>query len=82
MFVELLAEGSSHTVPAELVHLDAWISDRELPFTTAIDPAGVGMRIVEQLSPRENAFLVELSTMKVLFRTTSPSALYQKLDAL
>jgi hypothetical protein len=69
-------------VQAETVHLDAWVGDREIPFTTAIDPAGVGMRIVEDLAPRETAFIVELSSMKVVLRTTSLSELYGTLDSM
>jgi len=69
-------------VQAEVVHLDAWVGDREIPFTTAIDPAGAGMRIVEDLAPRETAFIIELSSMKVVLRTTSLATLYATLDSM
>jgi hypothetical protein len=80
--VELLAEGSSHTVPAEVVHLDAWVADREIPYTTAIDPTGVGMRIVQELAPRDTLFVVELETMKILLRASNVAAVYAELDGL
>jgi len=82
IFVELLAEGGSHGVPAEPAHLDAWIGDREISFTSAIDPPGVGQRIIEEFAPRENTFLVELSTMKVVERVESPSEVYPLLGDL
>jgi hypothetical protein len=82
IFVELLAEGGTHTVPAEPTHLDAWIGSAGIQFTTTIDPPGVGQRIIAEVSPRENTFLVELSTMKIVQRVKSPSQLYPALDAL
>ncbi|MEZ4225565.1 MAG: hypothetical protein R3B13_31725 [Polyangiaceae bacterium] len=81
-FVELLAEGSSHSVQAEAVHLGPWIQAAETSYTTLIDPPGVGMRIVEQLAPRETTFVVELSTMKVLQRIYGLAGVYPALDAL
>ena len=40
LFVELLGEGGSHSVQAEVVHLGSWVTAGEIPFVTAIDPAG------------------------------------------
>lgn len=82
MFVELLAEGSSHTVPAEPSHLDAWVGAAEMPFTAVIDPPGVGQRIIEQIAPRETTFVVELSSMQILLRTKGTAAAYALLDTL
>ena len=82
IFVELLAEGGTHEVPAEPEHLDAWIADREIEYTSAIDPPGVGQRIIEELAPRENTFLVELSTMTVVARKKTPSQIYPLIEAL
>ncbi len=82
IFVELLAEGGSHSVQAEPSHLDAWIGAQEIPFTTLIDPPGVGMRIVQQIAPRETTFVVELSSMKVVSRAYGTAKAYATLDAL
>jgi len=54
-----------------------------IPFTVLKDPDGAGMRIRDTFAPRENAFVVELATMKILARQTGGlSAIYAKLDAL
>jgi hypothetical protein len=82
VFVELLAEGSSHTVPAEPAHLDSWIGTAEMSFSAVIDPPGVGQRIVEQIGPRETALVVELESMKILLRTTNLASAYATLDGL
>ncbi len=39
-----------------------------LPFTTLRDPDGVGLRTLTTISPREYTFVVELATMKVIYR--------------
>lgn len=82
IFVDLLAAGETSTVPATEVHLGAWIEAFEIPFTTAIDLPGVGPRILKDFSPAENAYLVELDTLTILQRETSPYMLYPALDAL
>ncbi len=67
--VELLAEGSpSHTSPTTTDNLNNWITTFSVPFTTLRDPDGVGLRIVKDFAPRENTFVIELATMKVLYR--------------
>ncbi len=81
IIVESLAEGSSQSVQAETTHLDPWISAGEISFTTLIDPPGVGMRVVQQLGPRETSFIVELSSMKVLSRVYGLAGVYPALDA-
>jgi hypothetical protein len=69
IFVELLAEGSPlHTSPTTKANLDNWITTFSVPFTTLRDPDGVGLRIVKDFAPRENTFVIELATMKVLYR--------------
>ncbi len=82
IFVDLLAEGAMSTVPATEPQLDAWISAFEIPFTTAIDLEGVGLRILKDFSPVENAYLVDLETLTIVQHEQSPSMLYPALDAL
>jgi hypothetical protein len=69
IFIELLAEGSpSHTSPTTQKNLDTWISTYKIPYTTLRDPDGVGQRIIAKFSPREYTFVVELATMKILYK--------------
>ncbi len=82
IFVDLLAEGADPTEPAAQAELDAWIVDREIPFTTAIDAPGAGQRILKDFSPIDHTFLVELGTMKIVTQALAPSTLYPALDAL
>ena len=82
IFVELLAEGGSHTVQADKSHLDLWVSTYKIPFTTLIDVPGVGMRISTTLSPRETQFLVELATMNIIMRNVGFSGLTKIYDKL
>jgi hypothetical protein len=53
-----------------------------MSFTATIDPPGVGQRIIQQIAPRENTFVVELASMKILSRTKSPASAYAFLDGL
>lgn len=82
IFVDLLAEGADPSEPASQVELDAWIVDREIPFTTAVDAPGVGQRIRKDFSPIENTFLVELASMTLVEHALEPSTLYPALDEL
>ncbi len=81
-FVELLAEGGSHSVQAEASHLDSWIGSFSIPFTTVRDPDGGGMQIVRSFSARESSFVVELATLRILHRTRSPRDALAFFDAL
>ena len=82
IFVDLLAQGFPETDPATEVQLDAWIDAEGISFTTAIDPPGVGQGIVNDLSAKENAFLIELQSMKIVGHEDDPAKLYSAIDAL
>jgi len=82
IFVDLLAEGAAVGEPAEQKELDAWILDREIPFTTAIDAPGAGPRILKDFSPIESSFLVELGSMRIVEHALEPTTLYPTLDEL
>ncbi|MCK6533830.1 MAG: hypothetical protein L6Q84_12745 [Polyangiaceae bacterium] len=82
IFVDLLAEGADPTEPATPVELEAWIVDREIPFTTAVDLPGAGQRILKDFSPIESTFLVELGSMTIVEHARAPTTLYPALDAL
>lgn len=82
IFVDLLAEGADPSEPAGQVELDAWIVDREIPFTTAVDAPGAGQRILKDFSPVENTYLVELGTNAIVDHALAPTTLYPALDAL
>ncbi|MGZ3419233.1 MAG: hypothetical protein ACXVEF_34775 [Polyangiales bacterium] len=81
--MSLLDEGSTPDVPATQKQLDLWIKAGGIEFNAWHDPPGVGQRIQTDLAPKETAFLVELSTMKVLAKQTAGlDKLYAKLDTL
>lgn len=46
--------------------LDAWVNRFGLHITALIDPAGVGTRTLNTYGIRESAFIVDLSTMRVV----------------
>ncbi len=76
-------EGITPDVPATQTQLIAWIKAGGIEFNAWHDPPGVGQRILGELAPRETAFLVELSTMKVLAKQSGGlDKLYAKLDTL
>jgi hypothetical protein len=83
IFVELLAEGSPlHTSVSTKANLDTWISNFKIAFTTLRDPDGVGQRIIKDFSPREYTFVVELATMKVLYKGYGYSKVQGAFDLL
>jgi hypothetical protein len=82
VFIDLLAEGANVGEPATEAQLDAWIEDRTLPFTTAIDLPGLGPRVLEDFSEIENTYVVELSSMTIVDKAQDPFSLYPVLDAL
>lgn len=82
IFVDLLGEGAEPGQPATQKQLDAWILDKGIPFTTAVDPPGAGPRILKDFSPIENTYLVELASMKIVEHALAPSTLYPTLDGL
>ncbi|MEZ4392484.1 MAG: hypothetical protein R3A48_15455 [Polyangiales bacterium] len=63
--------------------LDAWVNRFDLRITALIDPAGVGTRTLNTYGVRESAFIVDLSTMRVVRRINGsvagigPSAIQQ-----
>ena len=46
--------------------LDAWIDSAKLPVTSMIDPPGTGTPTFTALGQRENSYIVDLSTMKIV----------------
>lgn len=82
IFVDLLAEGSSPPEPVTEAELDAWIEGPGIAFTTVIDLPGAGQRILKDFSPKDNTYLVELSSLTIVEHAQAPSTLYPALDAL
>lgn len=46
--------------------LDAWVNTYKLTITALMDPPGVGTRTLDTYGRRENAFIVDLKTMKIV----------------
>lgn len=81
IFVELLTEGSSPTVPATKANLDLWIDYTSMPFTAGIDPNGT-IELRTRLGVEDMSYIVELSTMRIVDRTVDYRSLLAKLRAL
>jgi hypothetical protein len=68
--------------------LDAWVNRFDLRITALIDPAGVGTRTLNTYGVRESAFIVDLSTMRVVRKINGsvtgigPSAISQIVPTL
>lgn len=68
--------------------LDAWVNRFDLRITALIDPAGVGTRTLDTYGVRESAFIVDLSTMRVVRKINGsvlgvgPSAISQIVPTL
>ena len=69
-------------------NLDAWVNRCYLRITALIDPAGVGTRTLSTYGVRESAFIVDLSTMRIVRRINGsvagigPSAISQIVPTL
>jgi hypothetical protein len=51
---------------ATQMSLQQWIGKYNLPVTTVKDPDGTGTPTFDTLGPREHAYIVDLTTMKIL----------------
>ena len=47
-------------------NLQAWINKYSLPVTTVKDPDGTGTPTLNTLGPREHAYIIDLTTMKIV----------------
>ena len=56
----------SFTAQASKTDLDAWVNKYMLPVTTVKDPDGTGTVTLNTLGGREQAYIVDLTTMKIL----------------
>jgi hypothetical protein len=54
--------------------LDAWITAYKIPVTSVIDPPGVGTKTFDTYGRRENTFVVDLKTMKILKKVSGSIA--------
>jgi hypothetical protein len=63
--IEVL-ETTGFTTQATQTSLEAWINKYSLPVTTVKDPDGTGTATLTALGGREQCYLVDLTTMKIL----------------
>jgi hypothetical protein len=54
------------TLPSSKQDLDSWINKYAIPVTTVKDPDGAGTPTFNTLGQREQAYIVDLATMKIL----------------
>jgi hypothetical protein len=72
VIVEVLATNVGS--PPTRNNLNAWITTFGLPVTALIDPAGVGTRTLTTYGIRESTFIVDLSTMLIVFKVNGSTA--------
>jgi hypothetical protein len=63
--IEVL-ETTGFTTQATQTSLQAWINKYKLPVTTVKDPDGTGTATLNALGGREHAYIVDLTTMKIV----------------
>jgi hypothetical protein len=63
--IEVL-ETTGFTTQATKTSLDAWINKYQLPVTTVKDPDGTGTATLNALGQREQAYIIDLTTMKIV----------------
>lgn len=81
MFVQLLTEGETPTTPTTKAHLDRWIEVYGLPFSAAKEMDGKNFSLRQTLGPRETAYILERSTMKIV-KTGSSDSLLGEIKSL
>jgi hypothetical protein len=54
--------------PATASDLDAWVATYDLNVTSVIDAPGLGMQTINALGVRETAIIIDLSTMRVIWK--------------
>jgi hypothetical protein len=64
--IELVEQGASGGEPATQADLDAWIDTFDLEIATVHPSDGA----LEQLEGREHTYVIDLSTMEIVFETT------------
>ncbi|MGZ7033153.1 MAG: hypothetical protein ACXVIJ_14430, partial [Thermoanaerobaculia bacterium] len=64
VIIEIL-ETRSFGAPTK-ADLDAWVKTYKLPVTSLIDPASKPLQTFNSYGRRENTFVVDLRTMKIL----------------
>lgn len=69
MIVEILQTGNTVTAPTKK-NLDDWIRARLLKFTCVIDPPSAPLASLQTYGRRENTWIVDTRTMKILRRVT------------
>ena len=56
--------------PVKKSNLDSWINAYKIPVTSMMDPPGTGTKTFDTWGRRENSFVVDLKTMKILKKVT------------
>src|SRR5262245_18439499 len=60
--------------PADRAHLDAWVNTYDFVTTSVIDAPGQELATRDAMEIRETALVVDLTTMRVVFRMTGDLA--------
>lgn len=81
LFIEILTEGTTPTVPATKGNLDAWVRATNMPFTAAVD-VGDTQALSALLGVEDMSYLLELPTMRIVDRTVDYAKLLDEVRAL
>ena len=74
LFIDVLVEGATPSDTSTKTQLDSWAKNLKVPYTVLQDPDGVKFEAKTKLGERRTIMLVELQTMKVLYRGTDDFA--------
>jgi hypothetical protein len=82
MFVQLLSEGSSISVPASQNNLDLWVSSLGVQFTAVHDVAGAGQAMKTTFGARMTTYIVERATGKIVVKKSEELSALEALKTL
>jgi hypothetical protein len=64
--IEVLTSRNIGATPATQTDLENWIQAYQLANTTVIDPPNMPLYTIQNFGPREQAYIIDLSTMKIV----------------
>jgi hypothetical protein len=82
MFVEIVVEGTTPTVPPTVANLNAWVNSLRVPFTSAIDADPSTFTAKKTYGIKETTYIVDRATMKIVGKAATPEDGLTVLDGL
>ncbi|MSQ84493.1 MAG: hypothetical protein EXR77_16705 [Myxococcales bacterium] len=81
-FINMLVEGDTPSKPASKSNLESWASQLKVPFTVGGDLPDAPFALRKHLGNKETSYVIERTTMKVLFKGPNIAAAIAELDKL